>query len=67
VDCKKREYSTWAFSADYATGKNTIGGGGVALTHYFTPDIYLETGPVWFNSRSTNGPWKWALELAVII
>jgi hypothetical protein len=61
--CDQREYDKWAFSADYASGKNTIGGGGFAISYFFTPDIYIETGPVWFNSRQFNGRWKWSIQL----
>lgn len=61
--CDEREYFKWSFCADYASGKNTIGGGGIALGYYFTPDINLLTGPVWFNSAKLNGRWKWSLQL----
>jgi hypothetical protein len=61
-DCHDKEYFRWQFYADYASGKNTIGGGGFALAYYFTPDISLETGPVWFNDASVNGKWKWSVQ-----
>ena len=56
-------YSKWAFLADYASGKNTIGGGGVAIKYYVTPRCSLLTGPVWFNDRTLNGKWKWSVQV----
>ena len=56
----------WAFSADYATGTNTIGGGGVSITYFFTPKINVQTGPIWFNSKKINGSWKWSIQVVVI-
>lgn len=63
--CDGREYNKWAVLADYASGKNTIGGGGIACSYYFTPDAFVTTGPVWFNSAKINGRWKWSLQLYV--
>lgn len=63
--CKGVDYFKWVLSADYASGKNAIGGGGVGLGYYFTPDIYVLTGPVWFNSAKINGSWKWSVQLAI--
>lgn len=65
TDCHKTEYYKWTFSADYASGKNTIGGGGLALWYYYTPNIYLETGPVWFNDARINGKWKWSVQIYI--
>lgn len=64
-DCRGRDYYKWEFAADYASGKNTIGGGGFALIYYFTPTISLESGPVWFNSAEINGTWKWSVQLDI--
>lgn len=61
-DCHDKEFYRWQLSADAATGKNTIGGAGVSMAYYFTPDISLETGPVWFNDASINGKWKWSVQ-----
>lgn len=61
----KTEYHKWIFSADYASGKNIIGGGGFAVGYYFTPDISLLTGPVWFNSKKLNGNWKWSVQIDI--
>lgn len=52
-------------AADFASGKNAIGGGGVGLYYFFTKDISLLTGPVWFNDRSLNGNMKWTLQLDI--
>lgn len=61
----KGEYNKWVFAADYASGKNAIGGGGVGMYYYFTRNIDLLTGPVWFNDQSLNGNWKWTVQLDV--
>lgn len=66
-DAKGADYSKWEFNADFASNKNAIGGGGAALTYYFTPSINLETGPVWFNDTRLNGRWKWSLQLGIDI
>jgi len=64
------EYDKWVFAADYASGKNYIGGGGIGVYHYFTKDISLLTGPVWFNEPSVAGPnpgakWVWTTQLDI--
>lgn len=59
------EYNKLVFAADYASGKNAIGGGGVGLYYYFTKDISLLTGPVWFNEKAINGKWKWTIQLDI--
>jgi hypothetical protein len=59
------EYNKWVFAADYASGKNYIGGGGFGMYHYFTKDISLLTGPVWFNDHAINGQWKWTVQLDI--
>ena len=59
------EYNKLVFAADYASGKNTIGGGGFGLYYYFTKDISLLNGPVWFNDEGINGKWKWTIQLDV--
>lgn len=61
--CDGREYYKWILCGDYASGKNTIGGGGVGIYYYFTPDIDIVTGPVWFNSAKLNGKWKWTVQI----
>jgi len=52
-------------AADYASGKNAIGGGGVGVYTFFTKDISLLAGPVWFNDRGINGRMKWTTQLDV--
>ncbi len=52
-------------AADYASGENAIGGGGVGLYFFFTPKIDLLVGPVWFNDHSINGSMKWTTQLDV--
>lgn len=64
-DCEGKEYHKWVLAADYASGKNTIGGGGVGIYYYFTPDISLLTGPVFFNDAKINGQWKWTIQLDI--
>jgi len=63
--CDDKEYFKWVLCADYASGKNTIGGGGVGIYYYFTPDISILTGPVWFNSAKINGNWKWSVQIDI--
>ncbi len=64
-DAAGNEYSKWVFAADYASGKNAIGGGGFGMYYYFTKDISLLTGPVWFNEKAINGAWKWTTQLDI--
>lgn len=61
--CDSRDYFKWILCADYASGENTIGGGGVGVYYYFTPDISILTGPVLFNSAKINGNWKWSVQI----
>jgi hypothetical protein len=50
-------------AGDYASGKNLIGGGGAGVCYYFTKDISLLAGPVWFNDKGINGPTKMTAQL----
>ena len=59
------DYNKLVFAADYASGKNALGGGGFGLYYYFTKDISLLTGPVWFNDKGINGKWKWSVQLDI--
>jgi len=61
------EFNRLVVAADYASGKNAIGGGGVGLYYYFTKDIDLLTGPGWFNDQGINGGWKWTMQLDINI
>ena len=64
-DAAGNEYNKWTFAADYASGKNFIGGGGFGMYYFFTKDISLLTGPVWFNDHVINGQWKWTVQLDI--
>lgn len=55
----------WVLAADYASGKNVIGGGGFGVYYYFTDNISLLTGPVWFNDKGINGSSKMVLQLDI--
>lgn len=59
------DYNKLVFAADYASGKNAIGGGGFGLYYYFTKNISILTGPVWFNDDGINGRWKWTAQLDI--
>lgn len=66
----KGEYSKWVLAADYASGKNVIGGGGGGIYHYFTRNISLLTGPVWFNEPvmaigNDDVKWVWTTQLDI--
>lgn len=58
-------FNRLVLAADYASGDNALGGGGVGLYYYFTPRISLLTGPVWFNEEAINGKWKWTIQLDI--
>jgi len=59
------EYNKFVIAADYASGKNAIGGGGVGLYYFFSKDISLLVGPVWFNEKAINGAMKWTTQLDI--
>ena len=52
----------WVLAGDYASGKNLIGGGGIGVYYYFTKDMSILTGPVWFNDQTLNGPMKMTVQ-----
>jgi len=56
------EYNKFVLCADYASGNNLLGGGGPGLYYYFTKDIDVLTGPVFFNDPAINGRWKWTVQ-----
>lgn len=64
-DCEGSEFYRWKLAGDWASGNNFIGGGGVAMIYYFTPEIDIETGPVWFNTAKYNGTWKWSVQIDI--
>lgn len=51
------------FAADYISGKNLIGGGGCGLNYFFSKDVSILVGPVWFNDQTLNGAMKWSAQL----
>ncbi len=55
----------WVLAGDYASGKNAIGGGGVGVYYFFTKDVSLLAGPVWFNDSSINGKTKLTMQLDI--
>lgn len=60
--CDGTEFNRWVFVADYASGKNTIGGGGCGIYYYFNPYISILNGPVWFN---VGEHWKWTVQIDI--
>jgi hypothetical protein len=61
-------------SADYASGKNWFGAAGAAASLYFTSNVALLTGPVFFtdsklykDNLSYNTDWMWTAQLDVDI
>ncbi|HEY5521890.1 MAG TPA: hypothetical protein VIK21_01785 [Desulfuromonadaceae bacterium] len=64
-DAAGAEYNKVVLAADYASGKNVIGAGGFGVYYFFTKDISLLTGPVWFNEKAINGTWKWTTQLDI--
>ena len=59
------EFNRLVLAGDYASGKNVIGGGGVGVYYFFTKDISLLAGPVWFNDSGINGKWKVTVQLDI--
>ncbi len=51
------------FAADYASGRNAIGGGGFGINYLFAKNASLLVGPVWFNDKGLNGKMKWTIQL----
>jgi hypothetical protein len=65
IQSPEGEFKRWVLAGDFASGKNAIGGGGAGLYYYFTKNVDLLFGPVWFNDRGTNGDWKWTTQLDI--
>jgi hypothetical protein len=59
------EFNRLVLAADYASGKNALGGGAVGIYYYFTKDVSVLMGPVWFNEEAINGKWKWTIQLDI--
>ncbi len=60
------------FVADWTSGNNVFGAGGVGIGLYFTPAIDILTGPIWFNdkdlAKATFGAdFFWTVQLDVDI
>jgi hypothetical protein len=64
-DKEGNEFSRLVVAADYASGKNAIGGAGIGLYYYFTKAISLLSGPVFFNDQGINGKWKFSTQLDI--
>ncbi|MEK7766211.1 MAG: hypothetical protein AAB368_08235 [bacterium] len=50
-------------AADFMSGRNALGGGGAGLYYYFTRNVDVLAGPVWFNDPGINGTWKWTTQV----
>jgi hypothetical protein len=59
------DYNRLVLAADFSSGKNAVGGGGAGLYYYFSKDVSILSGPVWFNDRTINGDWKWTTQLDI--
>ncbi|MGA2400341.1 MAG: hypothetical protein ABSG91_01380 [Syntrophobacteraceae bacterium] len=57
------EYNKFVLACDFASGKNLLGGGGPGLYYYFTKDLDILMGPVFFNDPGINGQWKWSIQI----
>jgi len=66
-DKDNNDYYKIEFAADWASGKNAIGGGGAGIYYFFTKDISLLVGPVWYNDIQINGSWKITTQLDINI
>lgn len=59
------EYNKLVLAADYASGKNAFGAGGAGLSWFFTRNVSVLAGPVWFNEKAINGETKWTIQLDI--
>ncbi len=59
------KFDRFVFAADYASGDNALGGGAVGVSYYFTPDLSILVGAVWFNDQAINGKMKWTIQLDI--
>ncbi|HEY5505591.1 MAG TPA: hypothetical protein VIK28_10580, partial [Sedimentisphaerales bacterium] len=64
-DKGKFQFNRFVLAGDWATGKNALGGGGAGIYTYFTQDISLLVGPVWFNDKTLNGDMLWTIQLDI--
>lgn len=56
IDIKKPYLDKIVLAADVQAGKNVLGAWGGGIYFYFTPQIDLLTGPVFFLNRNAQGP-----------
>ena len=54
-----------AIIADYASGRNGFGGGGVGAAIYFSPAVQLLTGPVFLAKDAYATDLMWSVQLDV--
>jgi len=59
------EYNRVVLAADYASGENVMGALAIGVNYFFTKDISLLTGPVFFNDVEINGKWKWTTQFGI--
>ncbi len=59
------QFNRFVVAADYASGNNAIGGGSIGTYYFFTKDISLLLGHVWFNDEGVNGKPKWTIQLDI--
>jgi hypothetical protein len=64
-DAAGNEYNKVVFAADYASGKNAIGAYGAGLYYFFTKDISLLAGPLFYNEKAINGTWQLSTQLDI--
>lgn len=64
-DAAGNEYNKLVFAADYASGKNAVGAYDAGIYYYFTKDIALLTGPLFYNEKAINGTWQWSTQLDI--
>jgi hypothetical protein len=58
-------YNRVVLAGDYQSGHNALGAGGGGVYYYFTPDISLLVGPMFFADRVVNGRWKITTQLDI--
>ncbi|MCL5276999.1 MAG: hypothetical protein M1517_04370 [Deltaproteobacteria bacterium] len=61
----KNWMDSMVLAADYASGDNTVGGGGFGVYLNWTKNISLLIGPTWFNDTGINGSWKWTTQVYI--
>lgn len=64
-DAAGTEYYHCYIDADYASGKNFLGGGGVSFVYFFVPHINIQAGPIWFNDAHLLGQCKWEVQIVI--